>query len=160
MKQMMIRLIPAVLALCLVLTACGSKTAEETGSGYDPASTAQALMDSGAFSEALSQLDLDTAAALYGLDPESITDCAVYGSLSAGAEELAVIALKDKDAASTALAALEKRIDDQKAALKDYQPEEVTKLDNAILEQNGNTVLMVVAADNQPALDVLDGMGE
>lgn len=159
MKQNIIRLIPAILTLCLTLTACGGGNGN-TASGYDPASTAQALLDSGAFSETLSQLDQDTAATLYGLDPESITDCAVYGSLSAGAEELAVIALKDEDTAAAALAGLEQRIDDQKAALENYQPEEVTKLDNAILEQNGNTVLMVVAADNQAALDVLDGMGE
>lgn len=156
MKPLLIRLVPAVLTLCLTLTACGGGS--NADAAYDPAATAQALVDSDAFSEALSELDKDTAATLYGLEAGSIADCAVYGSLSAGAEEIAVLSMADEDAAATALEALESRVADQKAALENYQPDEVSKLDHAIVEQKGNTVLLVVANDADAAQAVLDGL--
>ncbi len=149
MRQLLLRLLPACLTLCLALSACGGGGEE----GYDPEATAQALLDSGAFTQALDTLDKETAcAALYGgLDPEVVEECVVYASLSAGAEEIAVLRLDSETAAQTALDALENRIEEQRAALKDYQPEEVGKLDNAIVERKGNTVLLVVAADHDLA---------
>ena len=156
MKTILMRLLPAALTLCLALTACGggggdSQTAEE----FDPAATAQALLDSGAFEDSLDTIDTDTAA---GLDASTITDGTVYTSLSAGAEEIAVLVLSDADAAAAAMDALEERVADQRAALESYQPDEVTKLDNAILEQRGNSVLLAVAADAEAARTAIDGL--
>ena len=85
---------------------------------YDPETAAQALLDSGAFSDALDTVDQDTAAALYGIDADTITGSAVYTSLSAGAEEVAVLVLTDEDAAAAALDGLEARVADQKAVLE------------------------------------------
>ena len=148
------RILPVMLALCLCLTACGGGEDE----GYDPANTAQALLDSGAFSQALDALDKDTACeALYGgLDPDTVEECAVYASLSAGAEEIAVFKLSGAEAAETALTALEDRVAEQREALESYQPEEVGKLDSAIVERKGNTVVLVVAEDHELARSTLD----
>ena len=144
MKSLLIRLMPAAL-LCLALTACGGGGAVGQ-TPYDPETAAQALLDSGAFSDALDTVDQDTAAALYGIDADTITGSAVYTSLSAGAEEIAVLVLTDEDAAAAALDGLEARVADQKAVLESYQPDEVSKLDSAIVEQRGNSVLLAVAA--------------
>lgn len=134
-------------ALALVLCACGGGAAEP----FDPASTASALLDSGAFSENLEQLDQDVACMLYGIDESTVTGSAVYGSTGATAEELAVFTLTDEAAAQTAKTALETRVADQKAVLESYQPAEIVKLDAAIVEQRGSSVLMVVAADAEAA---------
>ena len=80
----------------------------------------------------------------------------MYTSLTAGAEELAVLTLSGEEAAKTALSALEQRVADQKEALRSYQPEEVAKLDQAIVKQQGNSVLLVVAADQKAVQSVLD----
>ena len=112
----------------------------------------------GAFSDALDTVDQDTAAALYGIDADTITGSAVYTSLSAGAEEIAVLVLTDEDAAAAALDGLEARVADQKAVLESYQPDEVSKLDSAIVEQRGNSVLLAVAADAEKARAALDGL--
>ena len=153
MKRVLGCLLPLTLALCL-LAACGSSAA---GKAYDPAATAQALLDSGAFTQALDTVDKQTACtALYALEEDTVTDCAVYTSLSAGAEEIAVLTLTDEQAAQTALEALEQRVEDQKAALKDYQPEEVAKLDDAIVNRQGSSVLLVVAADRDLAQAALN----
>lgn len=149
------RLLLPALMLCLCLTACGGGQ-----EGYDPETTAQALLDSGAFSQVLDTVDTETACdALYGgLDADTVEDGVVYASLSAGAEELAVLRLTDEDSAKTALAALEDRVAFQTEALRDYQPGEVGKLDSAIVEQKGNTVLLVVAADYDEAQAALDSL--
>ena len=154
MKSLLIRLMPAAL-LCLALTACGGGGAVGQ-TPYDPETAAQALLDSGAFSDALDTVDQDTAAALYGIDADTITGSAVYTSLSAGAEEIAVLVLTD--AAAAALDGLEARVADQKAVLESYQPDEVSKLDSAIVEQRGNSVLLAVAADAEKARAALDGL--
>ena len=159
MRQILTRLIPAVLVLCLTLTACGGKESD-SAAGYDPAATAQALLDSGAFTDALDTTDKDTVAVLYGVEADRIVDCACYTSLSAGAEEIAVLTMADADSAKAAMAGLEARVADQKAALESYQPDEVSKLDNAILTQSGNTVVLVVAADAEKAQSTLDGLSK
>ena len=150
--------LPALLAaLMLVLSACSG------GGGpaaYDPAATAQALLDSGAFTDTLETTDKDTVAILYGVEADSIVDCACYTSLSAGAEEIAVLTMKDADSAKAAMAGMETRVADQKAALESYQPDEVSKLDKAILTQSGNTVVLVVAADADKAQSTLDGLSK
>ena len=139
-------------AITLVLCACGGSSAAEP---FDPASTASALLDSGAFSENLEQLDQDVACMLYGIDESTVTGSAVYGSTGATAEEIAVFTLTDETAAQAAKTALETRVADQKTALESYLPAEIVKLDAAIIEQRGSSVLMVVAADAEAAQAVL-----
>ena len=155
MKKLMTRLLPGLVCVCLCLSACGGG---DSAKSYDPAATAQALMDSGAFTDTLEALDKDTAAALYGMDAAAITDCAVYTSLSMGAEEIAVLTLADEEAAKAAKTALEKRVADQTAALESYMPDEVDKLNHAIMEQSVNTALLVVAADADKSQRALDGL--
>ena len=82
----------------------------------------------------------------------------MYTSLSAGAEEIAVLRLSSESAAQSALTELENRVEQQREALESYQPGEVGKLDNAILSQRGNTVLLAVAADHELAQSALDGL--
>ena len=155
MKQLF-HIVPAVLALCLTLSACGGGNEEAVA--FDPAVTAQSLLDSGAFSDALEEVDTSVAATLYGVDEADIADGAVYMSLSAGAEEIAVLVLSDADAAAAAMEGLEAHVADQRAALENYQPDEVSKLDGAILEQRGNSVLLAVCADAQAAQSALEAL--
>ena len=156
MKQLF-HIVPAVLALCLTLSACGG--GNEEAAAFDPDATAQALLDSGAFSDALEEVDLSVAATLYGVDEADLTDGTVYMSLSAGAEEIAVLVLADADAAAAALEGLEAHVADQRAALENYQPDEVSKLDGAILQQKGSSVLLAVCADPEAAKAVLGELG-
>ncbi len=155
MRELLTRLAPAAVALCLLLSGCAQTASARPFQTGD----AQTLLDSGAFSEPMEEIDQSLACGtLYQIDGATVTDCAVYTTLTAGAEELAILVLADEEAAQAALTALEQRVADQKAALENYQPDEVGKLDNAILERRENTVLLLVPADASAARTAVEGL--
>lgn len=140
------------LSLCLSLTACGEKEAV-----FSPTQDAAALLDApGVFSSPLTQIDQSTACALYGIDESTVTECAVYGSTS-GAEELAVFTFSSEEDAQTAQIQLQYRVEDRMEELRDYLPQELPKLEQALVQVRGASVLLVVASDYGPVNDFLEG---
>lgn len=138
--------------LFLTLCACGGQEIKE----FDPSSNAQTLLESGAFSEPLEAVDREVACALYGIDTEKVTDCAVYGSTGATAEELAIFVCADEDSAKAVESLLALRAEDRTADMADYLPLEVPKLEKAVVERRGCSVLMVVASDYGPVDALLE----
>ena len=144
------------LALSLGMTACGGKDSGD----YKPADV-QAMAEAGAFSETLEELDADTAfSALYrlesyGLAREDLKDCSVLRSAGATCEEGAVLVFDTEDHAQTAQEALERYVQGQIEANRDYRPAEIPKLEDAVLDRRENTLLLVVAADTQAAKDAV-----
>ena len=146
------KMVTLTLALVLVLglTACGGekdKTVWDTGD-------VQALLDSGAFSEELEELDKDTAFVLYkladyGLD--RLSGAIVHRSAGATCEELAYLVLDSKDSAETAEKALKDYVQSQIEENTDYRPAEIPKLENAYIARRGETLLLVVANDIEAA---------
>jgi hypothetical protein len=140
-------------ALCLSLSACGGKKAAP----FDPERDAKTLQDaSGVFGEALTEIDQATACALYGIDESTVTASAVYGSTTS-AEELAIFTFSDETAAQTAGELLGYRVEDRKDELKTYLPDELPKLDKAVVQVRSNSALLVIAADYGPVDAFLDG---
>lgn len=150
---MLRKTLPAALALALLLSACAGKPAAE----YDPAKTARALLDSEAFSETLEALEPDFLPDVYGVGGTA-SDSAIYASTGATAEEVLVLVFENQEDADAAKTALEKRVEDQKAACEGYLPLEIPKLDDAIVKQSGSSVLLVVANDYAAARKALDGL--
>ena len=138
--------------LLLSLGACGGEKAKADFTLDD----AQTLLDSAAFSETLEALDLDIVCYLYDLDPDKVSEAAVYGSTGATAEELAVILFTDAETAQAAKAHFETRIADRTDAMADYIPTEVPKLEQAVLEIRGATLLFVVANDYSPVEELVN----
>lgn len=136
------------LALALGLSACGGKNDYAVWN----ADHAQAILDSGAFSEELEELDADTAFMLYkladyGLDREKLKEATVRRSAGATCEELAVLIFDSEDSASSARDALEAYVQNQIDENTDYRPAEIPKLENAYIDRRGESVLLVVASD-------------
>ncbi|MEG2421166.1 MAG: DUF4358 domain-containing protein, partial [Oscillospiraceae bacterium] len=142
--------LPLMLAF-LLLTSCAPKSAPE----YRPADVVTALTESAAFSEKLEPLDQDVFCGLYGLDAATLVEGAVYCSTGATAEEFAVLKLKDQAAADSAYQLLKTRLADQKEANREYRPQDMPKLESALVDQRGTTVLLVIANDNSAAQKAL-----
>ena len=150
MKKWILLLAGALLAVSLA--ACGQKDSLASwteGHGQD-------ILDSGAFSEELEELDMDTAWMLYklgesGLDRSALTDGLCRRSAGATCEELSVLIFDGPESAQTALASLQSYLEGQISANQDYRPGEIPKLEGAWLEQRGNTLLMAVANELEAA---------
>lgn len=148
-----------MLLLSLSLSACGGNaSAPSDPAGVSAAETCQAVLDSGAFSETLEELDSEVALDLYGcygLDTEAVTGCLAYLSTGATAEECVFLTFDSEDAANDALKALEGRVADQMEALKNYQPQEIVKLEQPLYGvspcQEGYWAFLVVANDRSLA---------
>ena len=146
---------------CALLTACGAGGGAGQ-QGYDPA-LVQALVQAGAFSEELEELDGDTAFVLYrlaeyGFVREDLADCAVVRSAGATCEEGAVLVLSPAAQARVqdARQAIEDYVQRQIEDNRDYRPSEIPKLEQAMVSAQGATVLLVVAGDLQVAEAALE----
>lgn len=142
-----------VLTVCLLFTACGSPASSEAP---DAESLAARLMADVSFDEELNALDSSAAERVYRLDPELIAANAVYIGTGASVDEVCVIEASSSEAAKEIETALQARIEQRKADYADYKPEEVPKLDDAILERNGSLVVLCVTSDTDTARSILD----
>ena len=152
------RILLPLLTLVLLLSACAPALSSQTP-GFAPGLVEQ-LLGCGAFSEPIDPLEPDIVWGLYhlsaaGLNREEMTDAVACRSSGATCEELALLTFSDEKAAQTAVPVLEEYISDQITANRDYRPGEVPKLEQAHLVCRGNTVLLLVANDYTPALDLL-----
>lgn len=147
----------AAAALTAALAACssgGNEAAEYELSLVDE------LASCGAFSEELEPLDADVLWSLYrlesaGLTREQLTDAAALRSAGATCEEAAVLLLADEAAAQAAAQALEDYVDNQIQSNENYRPQEIPKLENALVDQRGSSVLLLVANDMDAAQALL-----
>ena len=151
--------LPLVLALVLGLAACGGG-ANDAPPLYS-AGLVTKLVEAGAFSEELEELDADTAFLLYrladsGLERADMKECAVLRSAGATCEEGAVLVFASADQANTAVDALSSYIDGQITANEDYRPGELPKLEDALISRRGETVLLVVAGDIDAAKQAVE----
>ncbi len=133
----------------LTLTACGGGSQEEPSYKLEDLTAIQAA---GAFSEELEELDGDTAFMLYKLADhdvarEELLGCAVLRSAGATCEEGAVLIFSDEQKAAAAAEALGAYLEGQIEGNVDYRPAEIPKLEGAVLNTRGATVLMVVPND-------------
>lgn len=155
MRKWMLLLAGVVLATAL--TACGGQKESQASWTEDHG---QDILNSGAFSEELEELDLDTAFLLYkledaGLSREDLTGGLCRRSAGATCEELAVLIFADEAAAGSAVQAIQTYLEGQISSNQDYRPAEIPKLEGAWVEQRGNTLLLVVANDVQAAKEAV-----
>ena len=147
MKKLMALLLG--LMCVFTMTACGGS--EEKAKDF-AVEDLNAIVNAGAFSEELEELDGDTAFMLYqlaeyGLAREDLTEAAVVRSAGATCEEGAVLIFSDSDKAAKAADAMGDYLEGQIESNVDYRPNEIPKLEGAILMTSGNTLLMVVPND-------------
>ena len=146
MKKLMALMLAFVCVL--TMTACGGKAEGEV---FNLASLDK-VQQAGAFSEELEELDADTAFMLYkladsGLSREDLAEAAVVRSAGATCEEGAVLIFSDAEKANAAAEAMGDYLESQIEGNVNYRPNEIPKLEGAILLVRANTVLLVVPND-------------
>lgn len=149
------RLILLLTAL-MMLTACSPN---RTKTPFSP-TLPQQLLETDAFSEPLEPLESDLVWMLYGLedaglDRERLISAGAARSTGATCEEVALLSFTDEAIVQDAVNILARYLSAQIEINKDYRPAELPKLKQAILEQRGTTVLLLVANDYQATHELL-----
>lgn len=157
MRQRLALFLSAILAVSLVGCSAATKDKGPTPFTVDDA---QVLLDSGVFNGEMAEIDLDTAAMLYGIDRDTVEGGVSYlaSNASVSADELTILILQDEEAAQAAETACEKRLDNQLKTYQDYGPAAIPRLESAVIRRAGNTVLLAVG-DPSTLPGVVDQLG-
>ena len=165
-KKLCILLIAAmILSVAAVLYGCG-KSPGETGTPeeenpyntiIDAGVLAEYLFDNITFADELTEVDDDIAYEIYGIDKNAVKDISVYMSTGATAEEIAVFTVSDDEEALLVSAAMSSRIEQQKSGFENYVPEEIPKLESAVITEIDSAVIMIVCNDTSEADTAIEG---
>ena len=136
-----------VLALCVFLYFMLSSNRESSADF----STVQEAVLSAADLTPMAEGDNQTIKRLYGLSASDFEGIMLYyPTTNMGAEELLLIKLKDVSQQEDVKSAIESRIETQKKSFDGYGVDQYAMLEKAVIEVQGNYVLLVVAADPAP----------
>ena len=103
--------------------------------------------------------DKDSLAAYFpDMDTAGLTDVSYYMCASgAYPDEIGVFVFESAQLAETAKASVESRLEKQKATYESYTPEEMYKLEDAVVEVRNNIIIYSVTADNSRANEIMTG---
>lgn len=121
----------------LLLCACGAKE-------LSAADTASYIVSQCEFSEQLNEISPEITIKRYGLDADIIEECAAYSATNAVVDEVAVFKSSDAEAV---MEGVEKHIVSQKELYASYAPDEVKKLDDAVIKVVGDCIILCVSPD-------------
>lgn len=139
--------------LTLLLTACGSK--KELPSVSEMMDT---LQEQVTFSDEIIEKNKDETILFYNIDSELVSDAAALVGSGATAEMLSVWQAQDESGAQKIAQTLQEFNTDWKEGYSDYKPEEVPKLETAVVRQMGTCVIYAVTAENDAAADAVDAL--
>ena len=143
-------LIAAVAAL--LLAGCGGKKAD-----FDVAALGNDLATKITYEDSLGQMDLDMAGMFLNLSDVNVTKAAIYEGSGGTAEEIIVLECASDEDAAKAEGVLKTRVSEQITSFTDYVPEELTKLNAAIVKVNGKYAVLSVSGSPEEAKKIIDG---
>lgn len=151
MKTRILSFLATACCAAVFLTGCGGQTA-------DAGKIADDLKASLTFQDEMMEIEKEVLANYYRVSDEDIEAFKVYKSATgATAEEIAVFTAASGKL-DTVKEAVEMRVEDLGISFEDYVPEEMVKINNAVVVTSGNTVALVVADDSAAAKSKLDSL--
>ena len=136
-----------VAALCVFLYFMLSANRESRAAFSD----VQEAVISAADLTPMAESDNQTLKRLYGLSASDYENVLLYyPTTNMGAEELLLIQLKDLSQQQAVKDAIESRLDTQKKSFDGYGVDQYAMLEKAVVEVQGNYILLVVANDPAP----------
>ena len=151
MKRTKITAALAMAAALVMLVGCGGKKAD-----FDVDTLASDLDTKITYADTLSPMDLDMAGMFLNLSDTNVTKAAVYEGSGGTAEEIVVLECATDDDAKKAEEALKTRVSEQIESFTDYVPEELTKLNAAVIKVNGKYAVLSVSDSPDEARKIID----
>lgn len=145
-------------ALVILSVFCLCACNKEEGKTPATADVAAIISDSVEFTELIALTDDNIGPRYYGIDLEAIEEYEVLVcSSGALADEVAVFKMKDKEDVEDMLDVVRERKQELYDRFVDYVPEEINKINNAVIGSKGNYVYFVVSSDNSAAKKAAEG---
>ena len=150
----------AILGIAGMLVGCGTTVGGNGDSkealNINVTDMANELKNGLTFEDSLSELDTNVALTYYGIDADKVKNSVVVVSTGATAEEIAVFEAADQSSADAVKSACEDRKAKQTTSYADYKPSETSRLDKAIIKEDGNYVVYCVTDDTDKANEIID----
>lgn len=124
--------------ILLTLSACGAKN---TTINIEELSAD--LLKNVEFTDEMNQINEKAIENLYNIN--YAVSQQVFISTGATAEEVAIFKLKDENDTDKAFASVKERIENQKQSFETYIPEEIPKLENAIVKKAGQYIVICIS---------------
>ena len=140
----------ALLVVCVVLAGCSTKKAD-----FDVAALGNDLNTKITYADTLNPMDLDSAGMFLNLADVNVTKAAIYEGSGGTAEEIIVLECASDDDAGKAEQVLKTRVEEQIESFTDYVPEELTKLNAAVIVVNGKYAVLSVSDAPEEAKKII-----
>ena len=150
------RLVLILVAAMMLCVGCGGKDSSEKEHSFDVAALSGELKSGIQFEDELNESRDAIFFKIYGISEDLVVKQSSYFSTNATTEEISVVECKDEDAAKEVKAAFDKRVESQKEVFKSYAPDEVSRLDKAVVKTIGKYAVLCVTADYDKANDIID----
>ncbi|HIT85662.1 MAG TPA: DUF4358 domain-containing protein [Candidatus Ornithomonoglobus intestinigallinarum] len=141
-------IISAAILSAMCLFGCGAKEIDLT-------EASNSILTGTTFAEELQPTSENIALKRLGVDASSVESCVAYASTNAVVDEFAVIKATDTAAVETAI---RNHIASQIEIYQSYAPDEVAKLNSAVVAVSGDYVIYVVSSDSASAQSVVDSI--
>lgn len=170
-KKIIAGLICAAVAVCVCGcssgTATDSSASSTTESSSETDSVSTAASASNITVKILSEIEFPSNVEIkeerredyYEVEKDNIDSYSAYicGS-GAYPDELAVFCMKSSADTAAVKDMLEKRVEKQSAAFKDYAPDEMYKIDGNNVVVSGNYVALIICSDNAKATEIFKSL--
>ena len=148
-----VKVLALVLCLMLALTACGKGSYISFDDVYNDLTTD---IDFGGNMAEMSEIAAENFYFIY--DTDILEDYVIYMDESnATPNEIALFRLAKESDRTTVETIVQNRIKDLQIGFEDYNPDEMYKLENAVVKSNGSYVMMVICKDNSKAAEIING---
>ncbi len=146
MKKLLVSLVCFILAFSLC--GCGDFT-------LDTAALETEVIDKVQFDAPLEKIDNETTINVFYTLPENVS-AIVYRGSSISADQFCIFTANDSATATETETMANTLVESLKDTFSSYDPEEVTKLNSAIVRKKGNYVVLLITNDYDNANSILD----
>lgn len=135
--------------------ASSAKSSQATA--VDVTKVADRLLNEIKYDDKLAEAEKESIDVIYpGLPKDKIKAMKIYVSSSGGtSEEIAAFEVGDEETAKEIETKLNERVEAQKTSFKNYVPEELKRLENALVIRKGNYVYLSVSGDPDKAKSII-----
>jgi len=139
-------------------SAVASSAKSSQAAAVDVTKVADRLLNEIKYDDKLAEAEKESLDVIYpGLPKDKIKAMKIYVSSSGGtSEEIAAFEANDEETAKEIETKLNERVETQKTSFKNYVPEELKRLENALVIRKGNYVYLSVSGDPDKAKSIIE----